>query len=162
MSSSVASLPSPSATGVDLIDSVSPSPCSRAGILASTPPFAISGLSVTVAENTPWTSPAPSVTGAPVGALTWSIDGDDAGEFRIAEESGVLTLEAQDFEHPVDADADGIYEVTLNATDSGGNNATALVSVTITDVEMRMRVPTATRVRTATGVTTPAGSREPA
>ena len=93
----------------------------------------IGGLSnATTPENAAWTSPVPTAAGA-IGAVTWTKSGADAGLFTLASD-GRLTLLAQDFEAPADADADGVYEVTLRAVDADANEDTHSLEVTVTDV----------------------------
>ena len=88
----------------------------------------------TVAENADWTSITPSVTGTPSGTVSWTREGADAGLFTINASTGVLGLPGQDFEFPADSDADNSYQVTMRATDSKGNTATAAISVAVTNV----------------------------
>ena len=93
----------------------------------------IGGLSnATTPENAAWTSPSPTATGG-IGAVTWSKSGADAALFTLASD-GRLTLGAQDYETPADADADGVYEVTLRAVDADANEDTHSLEVTVTDV----------------------------
>ena len=67
------------------------------------------------------------------GAITWSLSGDDSGDFAISE-SGVLTFaEIPDFEMPDDANQDNEYLVTVEARDDGFNRATLDVTVTVTN-----------------------------
>ena len=82
--------------------------------------------------------------------LTWSVAGDDAGDFSISSTStstnsegfgipiirtdGVLTFQSSpDFENPADSDGDNVYEVTVRVS-SAFVTATKAVSVTVTDV----------------------------
>ena len=106
---------------------------------ATTVSLAVAGLSKeSIAENATWTSPTPSVTGSPVGTVSWTKEGTDAGHFEIAGATGVLTLPGRDFEEQADANGDNEYEVTVRATDANGNSATAQITVTVTDaVEAR-------------------------
>ena len=93
----------------------------------------VGGLSdASTPENAAWTSPVPTAAGA-IGAVTWTKSGADAGLFALASD-GRLTLSAQDFEAPADADADGVYEVTLRAVDADANEDTHSLEVTVTDV----------------------------
>ena len=97
--------------------------------------LAITGLAnATVAENTAWTSPAPTLTGTPVGAVTWTLEGTDAGDFTINPGTGVVSMVARDYENPEDADTDNVYEVTVKATDADANTAAVAITVTVTDV----------------------------
>ena len=93
----------------------------------------IGGLSnATTPENAAWTSPSPTATGG-IGAVTWSKSGADAALFTQASD-GRLTLGAQDYEAPADADTDNVYEVTVVAMDADGNTDTHALEVTVTDV----------------------------
>ena len=93
----------------------------------------IGGLSnAATPENAAWTSPVPTAAGA-IGEVTWSKSGADAGLFTLASD-GRLTLLAQDYEAPADADADGVYEVTLRAVDADANEDRHSLEVTVTDV----------------------------
>ena len=51
------------------------------------------------------------------GTITWTLEGDDAGDFLISE-SGALTFRnPPDFERPADQDGDNVYEITVMVTD---------------------------------------------
>ena len=64
-------------------------------------------------------------------SYTWSLEGDDAGDFLIDE--GVLTFSAPpDYEQPADRDEDNVYRVTVVASD-GANRGTLGVTVTVTE-----------------------------
>ena len=98
--------------------------------------LAITGLpDVSVPENMPWTSPAPTLTGGPIGEVTWSVEGTDAADFTIDPSTGVLSMVARDYEAPADANTDNAYEVTEKATDADGNSAMVSIKVTVTDVQ---------------------------
>ena len=63
----------------------------------------------------------------------WSLEGDDAGDFRIA--GGMLTFRAiPNFEVPRDANTDNVYMVTVKAA-AGGEEDMLAVTITVTDVE---------------------------
>ena len=63
----------------------------------------------------------------------WSLEGDDAGDFRISA-AGVLTFRASpNYESPADADTDNTYMVTVKADDGTYMN-TRDVTVRVTDV----------------------------
>ena len=85
--------------------------------------FAIDAIAdATVSENAAFTSVTPSISGdAPIGTLTYSLSGADAGLFTVDSSTGVVSMVARDYETPADANADNVYEVTLVATDSAGN-----------------------------------------
>ena len=71
----------------------------------------------------------------PEGAdVTWSLRGDDAGNFEITDDAGVLTFrEPPDFDEPADNNEDNQYEVTVVATDQTGHPANMEITVTVTD-----------------------------
>ena len=70
-------------------------------------------------------------------SLTWSLAGADSGAFSLSTELVLSFTSSPDFENPADADADNVYEVTVEA-DDGTNTLTATgkrdVTVTVTDV----------------------------
>ena len=64
--------------------------------------------------------------------IIWSVEGDDGDYFAIEE--GVLTFSAPpDYEGPIDANTDNVYQVTVVASD-GAKRGTLAVTVTVTDV----------------------------
>jgi hypothetical protein len=87
-----------------------------------------------VVENTAYTSDIPTVIGNPVGALTYTLSGDDAGLFTVNSSTGVVSMVARDFEAPADTGVNNVYDYTLTATDTGGNSDTQDVAVTVTDM----------------------------
>ena len=67
------------------------------------------------------------------GMVTWSLSGDDLGDFDLSE-TGVLTFaNVPDFEMPADANGDNEYLVTVEAGDEDSNAATLAVTVTVTN-----------------------------
>ena len=71
--------------------------------------------------------------------MTWSLTGDDAGDFNIGNQTGgtpgELTFKAQpDFENPADADTNNVYEFTVKVSDPAGNSDEVDVRVTVTNV----------------------------
>ena len=96
--------------------------------------WVISGLAdASVAENTVYGPVTPSVTPAPAGSATWSLEGDDADVFTIDTGTGALSMTAKDFEAPADADGDNVYEVTVRAVAAAGRTGVLSVGVTVTD-----------------------------
>ena len=99
--------------------------------------------STTFAENgTGTVIDANAINGDGGGAdegLTYLITGgDDANAFQIDASTGILTFkDTPDFEQPADADADNVYEVTIQADDGQAENNTASIelTITVTDVE---------------------------
>ncbi|HEX6095152.1 MAG TPA: cadherin domain-containing protein [Thermoanaerobaculia bacterium] len=87
-----------------------------------------------VAENS--TSVVTVTTNDPEGsAITYSITGGaDAADFTINATTGELSFVAPpNYEAPVDADANNVYEVVVTASD-GTNAPTQNITVTVTDV----------------------------
>lgn len=76
------------------------------------------------------------VTAVDLTALTFSIDdGPDAGAVSIDPMTGVLSFNGPiDFENPSSADGDNRFEVTVKATDQGGNSATDDITIDIDNV----------------------------
>ena len=89
--------------------------------------------SVTLAENTPAVTTV-TATDADGTTPTYLIAGGaDAALFSIDPTTGELSfLNAPDFEHPLDADANNIYEVIVRATD-GVNTDSQVLSVVVTN-----------------------------
>ena len=91
--------------------------------------------SVTVAENalavTTVTATDPDL---PADSLTFSIvGGADAGLFNIDSTSGALTFVVPpDFEAPIDAGVENVYDVTVQVTDAVGQSDTQAISITVT------------------------------
>ena len=97
-----------------------------------------SGSSATFAENgtgAVYTAVAtPDVTGA---SMSYSISGGaDSAQFSINSISGVVGFKSSpDFETPTDAGGDNVYNLVIQATESGNTrSATQSVAVTVTDV----------------------------
>ena len=90
--------------------------------------------SINIAENTT-TVTTVTATDADGTTPTYSIAGGaDAALFTIDAATGALVfIAAPDFEHPLDADANNIYEVIVQATDGVNGDAQSL-SVTVTNV----------------------------
>ena len=66
-------------------------------------------------------------------SITWSVAGDDAGDFTIT--GGVLSFStAPNFESPADENTDNVYKVTVQAFD-GTHTVTLPVTVTVTNVD---------------------------
>ena len=100
---------------------------------AGTPALTVSGATtLDYAENGVGTVAGYTTSGTQ-GAVTWSLSGDDSGDFSISSAGELAFTAAPDYEAPADADTDNVYQVTVEATD-GTNNATLDVTVTVTDV----------------------------
>ncbi len=89
---------------------------------------------VAVAENTTGVTTVIATDQNINQALTYSIVGGvDGSLFKI--ESGVLAfITSPDFEHPNDANHDGIYEVLVGVSDGDFGQDTQLIKVKVTDV----------------------------
>ena len=79
------------------------------------------------------------VPASPIGALTWTLEGDDAAAFTIDAATGVVAMVARDFENPADADTDSadtdnVYAVTVKVTDADGNSDSHDFTVTVNDL----------------------------
>ncbi|MEQ1831354.1 MAG: cadherin domain-containing protein, partial [Pirellula sp.] len=92
--------------------------------------------SINIAENsTAVTTVVASDADLPGPTITYSISGADASLFSIGSSSGVLTfVSGRNRESHTDADSNGVYEVTVQASD-GTLTDTQAISVTITDVD---------------------------
>ena len=95
----------------------------------------ISGLrSIPSAENNSATLATYTSTGPESASTTWSLSGDDAGDFSISSSGGELSFAGTpDFENPADADGDNVYEVTIEAADGTYTAAPLAVTVTVTN-----------------------------
>ena len=72
--------------------------------------------------------------------LTYSVSGGaDKAQFIIDATSGVLSfITAPDFEQPIDANLDNVYEVEVTVIDGKGGKASQLVQVTIKNSETKL------------------------
>ena len=77
-------------------------------------------------------------------AISWSLGGDDMGDFAIDSSSGVLSFRNRpDYEDPADAgetEKDNIYEVTVKAKDTALNTRDYPVTVEVTNVNETPKV----------------------
>lgn len=88
-----------------------------------------------VNENAVYTSVTPNLSGdTPIGNVTYSISGGaDAADFTINATTGVVSMVGRDFESPVDANTDNVYEIEITATDDDNNSDTETWTVTVID-----------------------------
>ena len=98
--------------------------------------LAISGMSrVDYAEDRRDDVATYRASGPDAASATWTLEGDDAGDFDISAD-GVLTFGSPpDHEAAADADTDNAYEVTVRASDSSGLSESIDVTITVTDVD---------------------------
>lgn len=93
-----------------------------------TPPAITSSASGTVAENSAF-----SLTLTADEAVTWTkTGGADAARFTLT--GNTLAMAAQDFDAPIDADANNVYLVQVTATDAAGNATVQNIAVTVSNL----------------------------
>lgn len=99
-------------------------------------PVITSPAAFTLAENKTAIG-AVTATDADGNALTYAVaGGTDAAHFTIDSRTGALSfVKAPDFELPLDADGDNVYNVTVSASDGVAAAVTKAVSVNVTDVD---------------------------
>ena len=100
--------------------------------------YNITSLSISIAdgsvdENDPF-SESIVLSGSSVGKVNYQLVGDDAEFFSIVDSTLSLTMVAQDYENPLDADADNVYKVTVVGVDEDNNWAERTVSVAVLPV----------------------------
>ena len=76
----------------------------------------------------------PALTGTPNGTVTYTLGGTDAADFSIDASSGVVSMVARDFDAPVDANLDNVYELSITATDTDGNSDSEVWTVSVNAV----------------------------
>ena len=98
------------------------------------PSFTAASESLSVSENTSGSIHTASATDPEQATLTYSASGTDASLFTLDSSSGELSFtSAPDYETPLDADADNVYQLDLSASDGALTSSQAL-SITITNV----------------------------
>jgi hypothetical protein len=91
----------------------------------------ISGVSsVAVLEDLPFTFAEPKVSNA-VGAVEWSLLGEDASFFNVNAATGAINFVPKDYENPEDSNADNIYSAVLLVRDDDGNQKSQPFSVSV-------------------------------
>ena len=82
-----------------------------------------------------------TASGSQAASARWTLDGDDAGDFRLSSSSGISTMlmfrSSPNYEVPMDADTDNTYMVTVKAIYGSGAEMgmdTQDVTVYVTDV----------------------------
>ena len=76
-----------------------------------------------------------------IGPVTYTLSGTDADAFNLDDTSGALSFDVSpDFDAPVDAGADNIYDITVTATDGAGNEAEQAVAIEVTEVAEALTV----------------------
>ena len=67
--------------------------------------------------------------------LAWSLSGVDGSKFNISTTGELTFLTPPDHEAPADSGRNNDYNVTVEGTDSGGNTATRVVTVTVNNID---------------------------
>ena len=99
------------------------------------PPAIAGPVAIAYKENSLHVVAVPTARDPEGSQVSWSLTGDDAGAFTISA-TGALTFNAPpDYEAPADADADNVYQVTLQATDLKGMMGILPMAVSVTDAE---------------------------
>ena len=99
------------------------------------PPAIAGPVAIAYKENSLHVVAVPTARDPEGSQVSWSLTGDDAGAFTISA-TGALTFNAPpDYEAPADADADNVYQVTLQATDLKGMMGILPMVVSVTDAE---------------------------
>ena len=97
-------------------------------------PFAIQAITdKNIGENTAYSETIVLTGDTTIGTATYSLSGVDAADFSVNTTTGVVSMVARDFENPVDADTNNVYELTLTVS-ADGKNATQSWTVSIADV----------------------------
>ena len=80
-----------------------------------------------------------TVVGSMKDSASWTLTGNDASHFMLEGSPGMsVTLKFEstpDYEMPMDADMDNVYEVSVEATDSESKTAMRAVTITVTNEE---------------------------
>ena len=98
-------------------------------------------------ENRAVSTPIGNYTAADPDASTtlmWTLEGDDADDFKINPQGELRLLSSPDYELPTDSDTNNVYNVTVKVTDNGGLSATADFTLTIGNVNEAPRIVTGT------------------
>lgn len=67
-------------------------------------------------------------------SITFSINGDDAGQMNINSSTGLLSFNSPpDYENPLDANSDNVYVINIVASD-GSLSSSIGISITVNDV----------------------------
>lgn len=97
-------------------------------------PVVTSAATASTAENNAGVVYTATATDPEGAALAYSLSGADSALFTIDAASGAVSfLAPPDFEAPLDANGDNVYEITVTASD-GSNVDTQAVSITVTNL----------------------------
>ncbi len=113
-------------------------------------PVITSAAAASIPENSSGAVYTASASDADGNSLTYSLSGSDAARFSINAATGAVSfVSSPNFEWPLDANHDNIYDVMVNVSD-GTNSVSKAVSLTVTD-----RVGRVSTRRVAQGFTQP-------
>lgn len=97
-------------------------------------PVITSAASATVPENSSGTVYSAAAEDPDGDALIFALDGTDASHFSIDSSSGEVAFASPpDFESPLDADGDNVYEFNLEVRDPRGASDRLSVTISVTD-----------------------------
>ena len=97
------------------------------------PALTVSGITTTSYAENGTTVVATYAVADNDATLTWSLSGDDSGDFSISSTGALSFNSSPDYESATDANSDNVYQVTIKAFD-GTSSGTLDVMVTVTDV----------------------------
>ena len=117
------------------------------------PPTITSAPSTSTSENTTTTFTA-SATDPESNPLSYSLSGTDAANFAINPSSGAISFTTiPDYENPVDTDANNVYALTLEVSDSTHTTSQAL-TITVTNIDEPPSITSAASTITPENTTT--------
>ena len=116
-------------------------------------PTITSAPSTSTSENTTTTFTA-SATDPESNPLSYSLSGTDAANFAINPSSGAISFTTvPDYENPVDTDANNVYALTLEVSDSTHSTSQAL-TITVTNIDEPPSITSAASTITPENTTT--------
>ena len=116
-------------------------------------PTITSAPSTSTSENTTTTFTA-NATDPENNPLSYSLSGTDAANFSIDSSSGAISFTSTpDYENPADSDANNVYALTLEVSDSTHTTSQAL-SITVTNIDEAPSITSATAANILENTTT--------
>ncbi len=105
---------------------------SVSNIIENTAPVLGTDTTININENSTAVIGNYAATDAENDNITYTLSGDDSALFEIDTAGNLRFTSGQDFESPADVGADGIYNVTITATDDGEGNLSDLQNISVT------------------------------